>query len=68
MLAFNNSVTCPCEMLDLTISLGEGSNERMVNLFFLVIACRSTFSGILGISFLAKLDAMASSIHVKVVS
>lgn len=55
-------------MLDLTISLGEGSNERMVNLFFLVIACMGTFSGILGISFLAKLYVMASSIHVKVVS
>lgn len=37
-----------------------------MTLTFLVIQCRSSFKGILGRSFLARLDVVASTIHMKI--
>lgn len=38
----------------------------IITLIFLVIQCKSSFKGILGRSFLAKLEALASTIHLKI--
>lgn len=38
----------------------------IITLIFLVIQCRSSFKGILGRSFLEKLDALASTVHLKI--
>lgn len=37
MLAFKNSVTRPCGMIYLTLSIGEETHQRRVTLMFLVI-------------------------------
>lgn len=66
LLVFNNLITRPYKMTYLTLSLVEGVGEKKVTLSFLVILCMSTFKGILGRSFLAKLDVEAFPIHSKV--
>lgn len=66
LLAFNDFVTHPCDLADLLLSLREGEGERKVPFCFLVVPCKSAFSGNLGKSFLATLDAVASSVHLKV--
>lgn len=66
ILTFNDSVTHPYGILDLTMSLGEGSDERKVTLCFLEISCRRAFNGIPGRPFLQNLNIVASSITTKV--
>lgn len=41
-------------------------SQRIVTLLFLVIHGRSAFKGILGRSFLVKLDVVASIVHLKI--
>lgn len=56
LLSFNNSVTRPSRMTDLTLEIGEGVARESWSWTFLLILCRrSAFKGILGRSFLAKL-------------
>lgn len=52
-------------MEDLKLSLGEGVCERKVTLSFLVILCWSAFCGICGRSFLERIYAVASPVHMK---
>lgn len=59
-------MTRPRGAINLTLVIGEGTYERKVILNFLVILCRSAFRGIIGRSFLAKLDEAASPVHLKV--
>lgn len=65
LLAFNESVSRPYRMIALPLSLGERVHERHVTFKFFVILCKSAFKGIIGISFLAKLDAVASLVHLR---
>lgn len=66
LLAFDDTITCPCRAIDLTLSIREETNQRKVNLTLLVVLCKSAFKGIIGRSLLAKLDAVASTIHMKI--
>lgn len=50
----------------MTMTIYEGDPERKVILNFMIIQCRSAFKGILGRSFLVRLDVVASSVHLKV--
>lgn len=54
LLAFNDLISHPCGMIDITLLLGEGVRERKVTPYFLVILCRSSFRGISGEIFLRK--------------
>lgn len=47
-------------------SIGEREHWRKMTLMFLMVHCRSSFKCILRRTFLAKLDAIASTIHLKV--
>lgn len=53
-------------MIDLALSIGDGMNQRIINLLFLVVQCRTVFKGIPGRSFLAKLDIVTSTFHLKI--
>lgn len=66
LLAFNNSITLPSGVEDLSLTIKEGVCERNVIFDSLLIQCRNTFRGILGKSFLAKLDTVTSLVHLKV--
>lgn len=65
LLALNDLITRPQGVMDLEVTIGEVDNERKVILNFLIILCRSTFKCILGRSFLARLDAVSSPVHLK---
>lgn len=65
-MAFNDSITHSYGMTSLPLSFGEEESERKLTLHFLVVPCKSAFSGILGKTFLEKLDVMASPIYLKV--
>lgn len=52
--------------MDLTVGVGESACEIRVILNFLIIPIQNAFRGVLGKSFLAKLDAVASPVHLKV--
>lgn len=67
ILTFNDFVTCPCGMTDLSLFPGEWESERKVNLYFLVVSCKGTFIGILGRSFMPNLNVVASLMHLKIV-
>lgn len=66
LLAFNDSVTHTCRAMDLTLSVREGMRKRTITLTFLVIHYKSAFKGILGRSFLDKLDMVVSMVHLKI--
>lgn len=66
MLAFNDYATHLQRTMNLIVSFGEGAQERKVIPNIMVISCRSMFKGILGRPFLARLDAVASLVHLKV--
>lgn len=67
LLDFNNSITRLCGTIDLTISIREGMHRRKMTLTFLIIHYKSAFKCILGRSFLTKLDAFSSDVHLKIV-
>lgn len=67
LLAFNNLITYPQWAIDLTVIVREESYERKVTPNFLIIQCQSTIRGVLKRSFLARLDAITSPIHLKVI-
>lgn len=48
------------------LSLGKGEYERKENLRLLVIPCKNAFDDIIRRSFLTSLDAIASTVHLKV--
>lgn len=48
------------------MTIGKGSCKRKVILNFLVIPCRNAFKGKPERSFIGRLDAMASPVHLKV--
>lgn len=48
------------------MTIGERVCERKVILNFIIIQCKSFFRGIPGISFLERLDDVASLVHLKV--
>lgn len=51
--------------IDLTYSLGKGEDERSMRVYFMVISCESVSNCIIGRPFLATLDVVTSSIHLK---
>lgn len=65
-MAFNNSITLPSGVEDLSLTIKEGVCERSVIFDSLLIPCRNIFRGILRKSFLEKLDAVTSLVHLKV--
>lgn len=66
LLAFHDSITHPCGAIDLTLSVGEGTIKRTMTLPFIVIQCKNSFKGIIGRLFLAKLDVVAYTVHLKI--
>lgn len=48
------------------MTIGERVCERTIILHFIIIQCNSFFRGILGRSFLERLDDVASLVHLKV--
>lgn len=66
LIAFHCFVTHPCGIMDLPLSLGEGEGEENVTLSFWVVPYKSAFRGIIGVSFLEKLDVMSSKVYFKV--
>lgn len=66
-MALNDSVTRPCITVDMTLSFGDGVHGRKVTINFLIITCSSAFKGIMGRSFLSKLDEVASPVHLKII-
>lgn len=65
LLAFNDSSTRPCGTIDLPVSFGEGKNKRILKVCFLVIPYKNIYNGLLGRSFLAALNKVASMVHLK---
>lgn len=65
LLAFNDSSTRPCGTIDLPVSFGEGKNKRILKVCFLVIPYKNIYNGLLGRSFLAALNEVASMVHLK---
>lgn len=47
LIFFNYYVTHSRGMVDLPISLREGEGKKKITLYFLVISCKSAFSGLL---------------------
>lgn len=66
LLAFDDSITHPQGVVDLAMTVGEGSGQRKVVLNSMIVSCRSTSRGILGRFFLARLDSVTSLVHLKV--
>lgn len=66
LLAFNDSITRPYGAIDLTLSVREGTHQRRVTLLFHMIQCKNAFKCIIGRSLLARLDAVASTVHMKI--
>lgn len=66
LVMFNDSSFCLCGHVYLSISLGEGNNNRIMNVCFSVISCKNVYNDILGRPFLAALDVMASPVHLKI--
>lgn len=62
---FNDTVTHPLGYIEVTITLGEGHNIITIDSPFLTIPCKSVYKYILGRSFVATLNAIASSVHLK---
>lgn len=62
---FNDSIIHLCGAMELSVCVREGKDKRIMNLYLLVIHCKSVYDFILGRSFLASLDAMASTVHLK---
>lgn len=65
LLAFNNASTHPCKQIYLPITRGKWDERRMVNVFFLVIPCKTVYNDILGRPHLAVLDTIAYLIHLR---
>lgn len=66
LLAFKDSSTLPYEIIDLSLSFGDGKkNKRIVKICFLVIPCESVYNGILKKLFLDVLEAVAFTVHLK---
>lgn len=65
LLAFNDSITCCQWTMDLIVTFGEGTSKIKIILNFLAISCRSAFRGILWRSFIVRLDALTSPVHLK---
>lgn len=66
-LAFNDFVTRPCGITDLSFSLEEEEeSNRNATLYLLIVMCKSVFRGILGSFFLWTLVAVVSLVHLKV--
>lgn len=67
LLEVNNSSTYRCGTRDLLVSFGEGKNKRSVKVYFLIIPFENIYNDIQGRSFLAVLDAVASTVHLKMI-
>lgn len=65
LLAFNNSTTRSCGTGKFLVIIEKGDDERIVNMCFLVIPCRSVYNCIIERSFLKTLDGVASTIQLK---
>lgn len=65
LLEFNDSFIRSYGCIYLLVSFGIGKNKRITDVHFFVIPCESIYNGIIGISFLTTVDAMASTIHLK---
>lgn len=66
LVTFNDLMTRPQGVINLTLEIVEECVKEKVLLMFLIIPCKSAFRGILGRSFLKKLDVMASLVNLKV--
>lgn len=66
LLSFNNLVALPCGAINPMLSIVEGTRQKRVTLTFLLVLCKSVSKGILGRSFLERLDAVASTFHMKI--
>lgn len=49
---------------DLIVSLEDGKDGRIVNVYFFLVSCESVFSGILGRSFLTTFSVVAFLVEV----
>lgn len=65
LLAFNYSTTHPGRVVELSVSIKEGNDEKIVTVYFLVIPSRSVYNCILRRYFLVTLVVVASIIHLK---
>lgn len=65
LLAFNESSNHPSVVVELPVSFKEWRDDKTVSIWFLVISCESVYNTFLGTVFLEKLDAMVSTIHMK---
>ncbi|CAI8616161.1 unnamed protein product [Vicia faba] len=63
ILAFSDSSTQPCEMIDLHVSFCRGEDKRIVDIVFFVVLCESIYNDILERSFLTMLDVVAFLVH-----
>lgn len=66
LLAFDDLVAHPYGAIDLTLSIGEDLHQREFTLMFFVVKCIRDFKGILGRSFIEKLDAVTFTIHMNI--
>lgn len=66
LLSFNDSVTPLRRAVDMVVTVGEKACERKVILNFLIILCKTAFRGIMGRSFLVRLDVVALPVNLKV--
>lgn len=66
LLAFNESFILTCGTIELSFSFEERKDEQPMNICFLMIPYENVYNDILGRSFLAILNAMASLIYLKV--
>lgn len=66
LLAFNKSFILTCGTIELSISFEERKDEQPMNVCFLMIPYENVYNDILGRSFLAILNSMASLIYLKV--
>lgn len=61
---FHECVTHPWCTKEFSVSIGEGRNKKTVKVLFLILSSKTVYNGILG-HFLAALDMVASTIHLK---
>lgn len=55
----------PCGCLDLPVSFGVGKDKRIVDVHLFVISCERVYNDIIGKWFLTMLDAVTSTVHLK---
>lgn len=63
--AFNGIMTNPWGYVELMVTLGKGQNTRIIDAHFLVVLYRRVYNCIMCRTFATTLDAVASSIHLK---